>query len=118
VGPYTPVVRCGEWVITSGQVGALPGPDGKPQLVEGGTESQLRQALQNLSALLGTEGLALADVKKATVFLVNMADYAMLNEVWTETFPEPRPSRSAVAVAALPLGAMIEVEAWAYRPEG
>lgn len=118
VGPYTPVVRCGEWVITSGQVGAAPGPDGRPQLVEGGTEAQLRQALDNLATLLGTEGLTLADVKKATVFLVNMADYATLNEVWIATFPEPRPSRSAVAVAALPLGAKIEVEAWAYRGDG
>lgn len=114
VGPYSPVTRAGEWVVTSGQVGAVPGPDGKPSLVEGGTVAQLRQALENLKGVLGAEGATLADVVKTTVFLTDMADYAALNEVWIETFPEPRPTRSAVAVAALPLGAQVEVEAWAH----
>jgi 2-iminobutanoate/2-iminopropanoate deaminase len=113
-GPYTPVVRAGDWLIVSGQVGATPGPDGAPQIVEGGTPAQLRQALSNLASLLEGEGASLADVVKATVFLVDMAEFGALNETWVATFPEPRPARSAIGVAALPLGARIEVEAWAY----
>lgn len=118
VGPYTPVVRAGDLVVLSGQVGASPGPDGKPQLAQGGTEAELRQALANVQTLLAGEGGTLADVVKTTVFLVDMADYAMLNEVWMATFAEPRPARTAVAVAALPLGARVEVEAWAHLPAG
>src|SRR5271165_4188373 len=116
VGPYSPLRRCGEWVVTSGQVGAVPDADGRPALVEGGTASELTQALANLADLLAGEGLTLADVAKTTLFLVDMADYALANEVWVAHFTGERPTRSAVAVAALPLGARVEVEAWAYRP--
>lgn len=116
VGPYRPVVRAGDLVICSGQVGAVPGPDGAPQLVDGGTGAQLRQALTNVSNVLEKEGATLADVVKTTVFLVDMSEFALLNEIWIETWPEPRPSRSAIGVASLPLGARIEVEAWAYKP--
>lgn len=118
VGPYSPVVRAGDWVVTSGQIGARPGPDGAPQLVEGGTAAQLRQALANVSNVLAREGATLADVVKTTVFLVDMTEYARVNEVWVETWPEPRPSRSAIGVASLPMGARIEVEAWAFKPQG
>jgi len=114
VGPYSAVLRAGDWVVTSGQLGAVPGPDGKPSLVEGGTEAQLRQALANLVDVLSREGATPAEVVKTTVFLVDMDDYPTVNEVWTEVFAEHRPTRSAVAVAALPLGARVEVEAWAY----
>lgn len=114
VGPYTPTARRGPWIVTSGQVGAVTGPDGKPALVEGGTGAQLRQALSNLETLLAAEGATLASVVKTTAFLVDMADYAELNDIWMETFPEPRPTRSAIGVASLPLGARVEVEAWAF----
>ncbi len=116
VGPYRPVVRAGDWVIISGQIGAAPGPDGTPELVEGGTAAQLRQVLANVSNVLAQEGATLADVVKTTVFLVDMSEFPLLNEIWIETWPEPRPTRSAIGVAALPLGARIEVEAWAYKP--
>jgi 2-iminobutanoate/2-iminopropanoate deaminase len=116
VGPYRPAVRAGDWVVTSGQIGAAPGPDGAPALVEGGTVAQLRQALVNLEAVLGAHGATLADVVKATVFLVDMSEFPVLNEVWVATFSTPRPARSAVGVAALPLGARVEVEAWAHVP--
>ena len=118
VGPYRPVVRAGDWVVTSGQIGAVPGPDGAPQLVEGGTAEQLRQVLANVSRVLAQEGATLADVVKTTVFLVDMSEFALLNEIWVETWPEPRPSRSAIGVASLPMGARVEVEAWAYKPQG
>jgi 2-iminobutanoate/2-iminopropanoate deaminase len=118
VGPYSPVVRAGDWVVISGQVGAVPGPDGTPQLVEGGTAGQLRQVLTNVSTVLEKEGATLADVVKTTVFLVDMSEFSLLNEIWVETWPEPRPTRSAIGVASLPLGARVEVEAWAYKPQG
>lgn len=112
VGPYTPVVRSGDWIICSGQVGLA---DGK--LVEGGVREQLAQAMANLSSLLESEGAGLADVVKTTVFLVDMGDYAEMNEVYVEAIeaaaPGHRPARSAVAVAALPIGARVEIEAWA-----
>ncbi len=116
MGPYRPVVRVGDWVITSGQIGAVPGPDGAPQLVEGGTAAQLQQALANVAAVLSQHGATLADVVKTTVFLVDMSEFALLNGIWIETWPEPRPTRSAIGVAALPMGARVEVEAWAYKP--
>ena len=114
VGPYSPIVRAGGWLVTSGQIGLAAGPDGSQALAAGGFTAELRQALANLSAVLGTEGAGLKDVVKATVFLVDMDDYAEMNDTWVATFTEGRPARSAVAVAALPLGARVEVEAWAW----
>ena len=116
VGPYSPVRRVGDWVITSGQVGLGTDEAGKPALVARGHPSRLRQALQNVADVLATEGAALADVVKTTLYLVDMGEFAAVNEVWVEFFTENRPTRSAVAVAALPIGARVEVEAWAYAP--
>ena len=109
VGPYTPIVEAGDWLIVSGQVGIR---DGK--LVEGGLEAQLRQALDNLKGLLEGEGASLSDVAKTTVFLTDMGDYSEMNEAYMEAFGSHRPARSAVAVAALPIGARIEIEAWVF----
>jgi len=116
VGPYSPVRRVGDWVITSGQVGLAPGADGAPALAEGGTVPQLHQALANVTAVLAEEGATLADVVKTTLYLVDMSEFAAVNEVWVQYFTDNRPTRSAVAVAALPVGARVEVEAWAYAP--
>ncbi|MGH9087769.1 MAG: RidA family protein [Acidimicrobiales bacterium] len=116
VGPYSPAVRAADWVVTSGQLGLAPGADGAPVLVDGGTGPQLRRALANVAAVLAAEGADLVDVVKATVFLVDMDDFALMNEIWVELLPAPRPTRSAVGVAALPLGARVEVEVWAYAP--
>jgi 2-iminobutanoate/2-iminopropanoate deaminase len=87
-----------------------------PHLVEGGTVAELRQVLANVTDVLAVEGATLADVVKTTVFLLDMSEFAAVNEVWVEYFTEKRPTRSAVAVVALPIGARIEVEAWAYAP--
>lgn len=111
VGPYTPIVRAGDFLIASGQLGLAEGG-----LVDGGVAGQLEQALKNLAALLAGEGAALSDVVKTTVFLVDMDDYATMNEVYCAGFGDHRPARSAVAVAALPLGAVVEVEAWIHSP--
>ena len=109
VGPYTPVMRAGDWLVVSGQVGVADG-----QLVTGGVEAELRQALANMAALLEAEGASLGDVVKTTVYLRHIDDYTMMNEAYVSVFGEHRPARSAVAVSALPLGALVEVEAWAY----
>ncbi len=110
--PYTPVVRAGAWVIVSGQVGLRDGA-----LVPGGLRAEAEQALTNLATLLASNGASLADVAKTTVFMTDMADFAAMNEVYASAFGGKFPARSAVAVAALPMGACFEVEAWAYRPE-
>jgi len=109
VGPYTPVVRAGEWLVVSGQVGLA---DGK--LVSGGLEDELRQAIANLRGHLEANGASLTDVVKTTVFLRHMSDYALMNEVYMEEFGDHRPARSAIGVAELPIGALVEVEAWAH----
>jgi 2-iminobutanoate/2-iminopropanoate deaminase len=108
-GPYTPAVRAGDWLVVSGQVGIV---DGK--LVPGGLEQELRQAISNLRAQLETNGAALTNVVKTTVFLRHMSDYALMNEVYMDELGEHRPARSAIGVAELPLGALVEVEAWAW----
>jgi 2-iminobutanoate/2-iminopropanoate deaminase len=116
VGPYSPVRRVGDWVITSGQVGLASGDAGAPALVPGGTIPELRQALQNLAEVLAIEGATLPDVVKTTLYLTDIDDFAAVNEVWVQYFTDGRPARSAVAVSALPVGARVEVEAWAYAP--
>ncbi len=114
VGPYTPIVRAGGWLVLSGQVGIV---DGK--LVGGGLEAELRQAIANLAALLASEGASLHDVTKTTVFLRHLGgDYARMNEVYMELFGDHRPARAAIGVAELPLGALVEVEAWAHVGTG
>jgi 2-iminobutanoate/2-iminopropanoate deaminase len=109
VGPYTPIVRAGEWLIVSGQVGLRDGA-----LVPGGIQDELRQAIENLSALLESEGASLANVVKTTVFLRHMRDYGLMNDTYVAAFGDHRPARSAVAVVELPLHALVEIEAWAH----
>lgn len=113
VGPYTPIVRAGDWLICSGQVGIADGA-----LVDGGVDGELRQAMANMRGLLESQGANMDDVVKTTVFLTDMADYAAMNEIYVELFGDHRPARSAVAVASLPLGALIEIEAWAWVQAG
>ncbi|MDQ3573372.1 MAG: Rid family detoxifying hydrolase [Actinomycetota bacterium] len=108
VGPYSPVFRAGEWLVTSGQIGVRDG-----SLIGGGVREQARQALANVRHLLEGQGASMSDVVKTTVFMVHIGDYGPLNEVYAEAFAEHRPARSAVAVSALPLGALVEIEAWA-----
>lgn len=112
VGPYTPIVRAGDWLVVSGQVGL--GPDG----LADGFDAQLAQALANLRGLVEGEGARLDQIAKTTVFLTSMDDYAAMNEAYVAFFDEHagghRPARSAVAVAALPIGAVVEIEAWVH----
>ena len=111
IGPYRPIVRAGDWLAVSGQLGLSDG-----RLAEGGLVPQLRQALLNLATLLDTEGAMLSDVVKITVFLRHIDDYAAMNDAYVEAFGDHRPARAAVAVAGLPMDALVEVDAWAHLP--
>tara|TARA_Y100001970_G_scaffold11126_1_gene12966 strand:- start:2372 stop:2728 length:357 start_codon:yes stop_codon:yes gene_type:complete len=108
IGPYSPILQAGEWFITSGQIGLLDG-----ELVSGGLEAEMIQTFKNLKALLAGEGLTLQNIVKTTVFLVDIDDYQPMNAIYMKEFGSHRPARSAVAVTALPLGAVVEIEAWA-----
>lgn len=112
IGPYSQAITTGDYVFCSGQI-ALDPQSG--QLVEGDVRAQARRALENLSAVLSASNSSLGQVVKTTVFLVSMDDYAAVNEVYGEYFKGVAPARSAVAVAALPRGARVEVEAIALR---
>lgn len=109
VGPYTPIVRAGDWLLTSGQIGLRDG-----SLVAGGLVAELRQAIANLTELLESQGATLQNVVATTVYLRHMGDYAAMNATYVECFGDVRPARSAIGVAELPLGALIEIDARAY----
>ena len=110
VGPYTPAVRAGDLLFVSGQIGI----DESGTLVEGGFEAQVRKAIANLVGVLGDNGLTLANVVKAGVFLVDVDTFAPMNDIYIELMGAHRPARSTVAVAALPKGALFEIEAIAH----
>jgi 2-iminobutanoate/2-iminopropanoate deaminase len=112
IGPYTPIVRVGDWLVCSGQLGASEG------VLADGVEAQVQQAISNIEELLASEGATLVDVFKTTVYLVDMDDYAAMNHAYLTAFDGHRPARSAVAVAGLPTGARVEIEAWAFLPPG
>ena len=109
VGPYTPIVRAGDWLICSGQLGLADGA-----IVDGGVQAQVRQAVANIKALLESEGATLDQVVKTTVFLAHISDFPLVNETYAEGFGDHRPARSTFAVSALPLGGLVEIEAWAF----
>lgn len=112
VGPYSQAVRTGNLVYTAGQI-PLDRATGK--MVEGGIQAQVEQALNNLQAVLEASGSSLDQVIKTTVFLQNMDDFGAMNEVYARFFGSSPPARSAVEVARLPLGALVEIEAVALR---
>lgn len=106
--PYSPVYRAGEWAIVSGQIGIDSGG-----LLDG-LDAQLQQIFTNLDRLLEEHSLHRDQIAKTTVFLTDMADYAAMNALYASYFGEHLPARSAVAVAELPFGALVELEAWLH----
>jgi len=108
VGPYSQAIELDGWIWCAGQVGLDPRAG---QLVEGGAAREAERALRNLEAVLDAAGATFADVVKTTVFLADMADFGAVNEVYARFFPDPPPARSTFAVAALPRGARVEIEA-------
>ena len=108
--PYSPVRRIGDVIALSGQTGVRDG-----QLVGGGFLAELEQTLENLGRLLDGAGLSRRDVIKVNVYLTDIADWKRLNQPYADFFGEPYPARTALAVAALPGGAQVEIEAWAIN---
>ena len=111
LGPYSPFVRAGDFIIVSGQGGIRDGA-----IVEGGVAAQTTQTMSNLADRLADAGAALSDVVKTTCFLTDMGTFVEFNEAYAEAFGDHRPARSTVEVSALPAGMEVEVEAWAYKP--
>ena len=108
VGPFSPAVREGDRVYTSGQVAQDPATG---QLIAGGVAAQTEQILHNLAVILRAADKSLGDVVKVNVYLTDMRDFAEMNDVYAKHFAPPYPARTTVAVAALPLGAQVEMEA-------
>jgi 2-iminobutanoate/2-iminopropanoate deaminase len=106
-------VRAGDWLVLAGQVGLDPATG---QFVEGGVDAQARQVLKNIEAVLADCGATMSDVAKATVFVTDIGQFAVVNAAYADAFGDHRPARSTVQVAALPGGAEVEIEVWAYRP--
>ena len=111
IGPYSQAVASDGLLFCSGQLGLDPATG---NLVEG-VEAQAERSMQNLTAVLDAAGLTMADVVKTTIFLADMGDFAAVNAVYGRFMPDPPPARSTVAVAALPKGGLVEIEAIARR---
>lgn len=113
IGPYSQAIDTGSVVFCSGSLGVDPASG---DLVAGGVAEQAERALLNLGNVLREAGLGYGDVAKTTCFLVDMNDFAAFNAVYARFFPDAPPARSTFAVAALPKGARVEIEATAVRP--
>lgn len=112
IGPYSQALVTGDLVFTAGQIGLDPA---SAELVGAGVREQTERVLQNLRAILQTAGSDLSKVIKTTVYLVDMADFAAMNEAYGKAFGDHRPARSTMAVAALPKGARVEIDVIASR---
>jgi len=114
VGPYSQAIVSGDKVFTAGQLGIDPATG---KLVGEGVEEQTRQALRNLQAVLAAAGTSLENAVKVTVFLTDMGNFPIMNRVYAEFFPKEPPARTCVGVAALPMGAAVEIEVVAALPD-
>ena len=112
IGPYSQAVQAGNTVCVSGQIPIIPE---KGELTEGGIEAQTRQSLTNISNILAAAGYSMKDVVKTTVLLADIADFAAMNAVYAEFFEEPYPARAAFQAAAIPKGALVEIECVAVK---
>jgi 2-iminobutanoate/2-iminopropanoate deaminase len=113
IGPYSQAIATDGSVFCSGQIGLDPATG---ELVDG-VEAQAERALRNLEAVLDAAGATLADVVKTTIFLTDMGDFATVNATYATFMPDPPPARSTIAVAGLPKGALVEIEAIARRAD-
>jgi 2-iminobutanoate/2-iminopropanoate deaminase len=111
VGPYNHAVRIGDLLFCAGQIPLDPTTS---NLVSGDIKAQTEQVLQNVKAILDDQNLTFANVLKSTVFLTNLADFAGMNEIYAKYFTTDFPARSTVQVAALPKGAIVEIEVVAH----
>ncbi|MFQ5348908.1 MAG: RidA family protein [Thermoanaerobaculia bacterium] len=113
IGPYSQAAEVDGWLYTSGQVGLDPATGA---LVEGGFEAQARRVFENLRAVLAAAGCTFSEVVKATVYVVDMADFQTLNGIYAEAMGDHKPARSTVQVAGLPAGALVEIDLVARIP--
>jgi reactive intermediate/imine deaminase len=107
IGTYSQAVRCGDSVYLSGQIPLVPQT---MEMVDGGMEAQIRRVFDNLSAVAAAAGGSLADVVKLNIYLVDLGQFALVNQVMAGYFKEPYPARAAVGVAALPRDAQVEMD--------
>jgi 2-iminobutanoate/2-iminopropanoate deaminase len=112
LGPYAQAVDTGSLVFCAGQVGLDPATG---KLVPGGITEETARVLQSLQAVLRAAGLDLGDVVKTTVYVIDLAEFGAMNEVYARFFPAPHPARATVQVSALPAGARVEIELIAAR---
>jgi 2-iminobutanoate/2-iminopropanoate deaminase len=112
IGPYSQGVQIGDLIYTAGQI---PLVSGTGKLIEGGIEEQTRQVMENLANVLEAAGSSLAHVVKTTIFVTNLGDFAVINRVYGSFFTSDPPARSTVQVAALPMGANVEIEVVAIK---
>ena len=115
IGPYSQAILVGDTLYASGQIALDPATG---QLVEGDVSAQAARVIQNLAAVLAAAGLTMADVVRTTIFLAHMDDFAAVNEVYGRAFTADPPARSTVQAAALPRGALVEIDAIAVRGAG
>lgn len=107
IGPYSQAMESGGWLYTAGQIGLNPGTG---EFAGADVESQTRQVFANLRAVLEASGMDLGDVVKTTIYLADMEDFAVVNEIYAEQFSAPYPARSTVEVSELPKGARVEID--------
>jgi 2-iminobutanoate/2-iminopropanoate deaminase len=112
IGPYSQAIVAGNLIFTSGQIPLDPATQ---QLVTGDIRAQTERVMENLGAVLQAAGAGFAQVVKSTIFLADLADFAIVNEVYGKRFPSNPPARSTVQVAALPKGAKVEIELIALK---
>ena len=112
IGPYSQAIVSGGVLYCSGQIGLDPATG---NLVAGGFEAEARQVLANLGAVADAAGMTLADAVRLTVYVVDLADFPKLNEIFTSVLSEPYPARATVEVSALPRGARVEIDMVAAR---
>ncbi len=111
IGPYSQAIKAGDFLYCSGQIPLVPGTDA---LVAGGVEEQTKQSLRNLQSVLGAAGTDFSSVVKTTIYLIDLADFTVVNEIYAGYCGEVAPARATVQVAALPKGALVEMDAVAY----
>ena len=107
IGPYSQAVKCGNMLFCSGQIPLDPATG---EMVTGDITRQTERVMSNIAAVLSAAGIGFDDVIKTTIYLVDMADFAAVNEVYGNCFPSHKPARSTVAVKSLPRGALLEIE--------
>ncbi len=111
IGPYSQALRAGDYLFCSGQIPLLPDSG---EMVAGGVAEQTRQVLDNLTQVLSAAGVDFGSVVKTTIYLADLADFAIVNEIYAEYCVSIAPARATVQVAALPKGALVEIDAIAY----